>query len=112
MELPSLCHFRNEGIYHISSDPVEVLIGEAWVPAKYTDKGWASADGATLLSGIEEWRHYGKEEAGQGSEGDGGVQARDAAYGQTGPRQGSNRQKQKAGDCDSIKRSRQGTQNS
>lgn len=97
MELPSLCHFRNEGIYHISSDPVEVLIGEAWVPAKYTDKGWASADGATLLSGIEEWRHYGKEE-GQGSEGDGGVQARDAAHGQTRTGQRAKGQKPKAGD--------------
>ena len=63
MDLPNLRHFRNEGIYFISSDPVEALTGEAWVPAIYTDKGWATADGATLLSGIEDWR-YAVEEAG------------------------------------------------
>jgi hypothetical protein len=56
MDLPSLRHFQNAGIYFISSDPVEVLHGEAWVPAIYTDKGWATADGSTLLTGIEEWR--------------------------------------------------------
>jgi len=57
MDLPSLRHFRNDGIYYISSDPVEVLIGEAWVPARYTDKGWATADGSMLLSGVEDWRY-------------------------------------------------------
>jgi hypothetical protein len=56
MDLPSLRHFRNEGIFTVSSDPVEALVGEAWVPAVYTDKGWATADGASLLTGIEEWR--------------------------------------------------------
>lgn len=63
MDLPSLRHFRNEGIYFISSDPVEALHGEAWVPAIYTDKGWATADGSTLLTGIEKWRNA--TEAGQ-----------------------------------------------
>ena len=63
MDLPSLRHFRNEGIYFISSDPVEALHGEAWVPAIYTDKGWATADGSTLLTDIEEWRNA--TEAGQ-----------------------------------------------
>jgi hypothetical protein len=57
MDLPSLRHFRNDGIYYISSDPVEVLVGEAWVPARYTDKGWATADGSMLLSGVEDWRY-------------------------------------------------------
>ena len=57
MDLPSLRHFRNEGIYFISSDPVEALLGETWVPARYTDKGWATADGRSLLSGVEDWRH-------------------------------------------------------
>ena len=57
MELPSLRHFRNEGIYFVFSDPVEALIGEAWVPAVYTDKGWATADGSTLLSAVEDWRY-------------------------------------------------------
>ena len=56
MDLPNLRHFRNDGIYTISSDPVEVLVGEAWVPAIYTDKGWATADGTSLLSDIAEWR--------------------------------------------------------
>jgi hypothetical protein len=56
MDLPSLRHFRNDGIFYISSDLVEALHGEAWVPAIYTDKGWATADGSTLLTGIEEWR--------------------------------------------------------
>jgi hypothetical protein len=63
MDLPSLRHFRNTGIY---SDPVEALVGEAWVPAVYTDKGWATADGASLLTGIQEWRHAA--EAGQVTE--------------------------------------------
>jgi hypothetical protein len=57
MALPSLRHYRNDGIFYISSDPVEALVGEAWVPAVYTDKGWATADGANLLTGIKEWRH-------------------------------------------------------
>jgi hypothetical protein len=57
MELPSLRHFSNRGIYTISSDPVEALVGEAWVPAIYTDRGWATADGASLLPTIGEWRN-------------------------------------------------------
>jgi hypothetical protein len=53
MDLPNLRHFTPAGI---SSDLVEALAGEAWVPAIYTDKGWATADGANLLSNITEWR--------------------------------------------------------
>ena len=53
MDLPNLRHFRDGGIY---SDPVEALVGEAWVPAIYTDKGWTTADGANLLADITEWR--------------------------------------------------------
>lgn len=56
METPSLRHFRSDGIYSISSDPVEALVGEAWIPARYTDRGWATADGSTLLTSVEEWR--------------------------------------------------------
>jgi hypothetical protein len=56
MDLPSLRHFRNEGLFTVSSDPVEALVGEAWVLAIYTDKGWATADGGKLLSDITEWR--------------------------------------------------------
>jgi hypothetical protein len=61
MDLPNLRHFRNEGLFTVSSDPVEALAGEAWVPAIYTDKGWATADGASLLTDIEEWRHANEE---------------------------------------------------
>jgi hypothetical protein len=57
MDLPDLRHFRNEGLFTVSSDAVEALVGEAWVPAVYTDKGWATADGASLLQGVSEWRH-------------------------------------------------------
>jgi hypothetical protein len=57
MDLPSLRHFRNDGIYCISSDPVEALHGEAWINAVYTDKGWATADGSKLLTGVEDWRY-------------------------------------------------------
>ena len=56
MDLPSLRHFRNEGLFTVSSDPVEALVGEAWVQAVYTDRGWATADGAKLLTHVEEWR--------------------------------------------------------
>ena len=54
MDLPNLRHFTPDGIY---SDPVEALVGEAWVPAVYTDKGWATADGVSLSADIIEWRH-------------------------------------------------------
>jgi hypothetical protein len=57
MDLPSLRHFRNIGIYSIYSDTVEALVGEAWVPAIYTDRGWATADGANLLVDVQEWRN-------------------------------------------------------
>ena len=54
MTLPDLRHFRDGGVY---SDPVEALVGEAWVPAIYTDKGWTTADGGKLSADIIEWRH-------------------------------------------------------
>ena len=60
MALPDLRHFGNRGIFHIYSDPVEVLVGEAWVPAIYTDKGWATADGGKLIT-VAEWRHAAEE---------------------------------------------------
>ena len=95
MELPSLRHFRNEGIFFISSDPVEALQGEAWLPAIYTDKGWATADGSTLLSGVEAWR-YAEETNQSGSkdqQGDEGVQSRNTKKRQTGTRKRTNSQK-------------------
>jgi hypothetical protein len=47
MALPDLRHFRDGGVY---SDPVEALVGEAWVPAIYTSNGWTTADGDKLFS--------------------------------------------------------------
>lgn len=89
MELPSLRHFKNEGIFHIKSDTVEALHGEAWIPAIYTDKGWATADGSTLLTGIEDWR-YAIEERQQQKDDSGKHQARNQG-GQTAKASGSNR---------------------
>ncbi|MFZ8993117.1 MAG: hypothetical protein ACO20L_10640 [Candidatus Puniceispirillaceae bacterium] len=60
MDLPSLRHFGDRGIFHIYSDPVEALVGEAWVLAIYTDKGWATADGGTLIT-VAKWRHAAQE---------------------------------------------------
>ena len=95
MELPSLRHFRNEGIFHIKSDVVEALHGEAWIAAVYTDKGWATADGSTLLTGIEAWRHG--EETNQSREedrqGDERVQSRDTEKWQTGTGKRTSRKK-------------------
>lgn len=56
MDLPDLRHFENRGIFYISSDPVEALVGETWLLAIYTDKGWATADGGKLIT-VAEWRH-------------------------------------------------------
>ena len=67
MALPDLRHFGNRGIFYIYSDPVEALVGEAWVLAIYTDKGWATADGGKLIT-VDEWRHA--VEAGQKPAGD------------------------------------------
>ncbi len=95
MELPSLRHFRNEGIFYIKSDVVEALHGEAWIAAVYTDKGWATADGSTLLTGIEAWRHG--EETNQSREkdrqGDERVQSRDIEKRQTGTGKRTSRKK-------------------
>lgn len=71
MKLPDLRHFTPTAI---SSDLVEALVGEAWVSAVYTDKGWTTADGANLLEDVQEWRD-GKEE-GQDEQGNVGVQGR------------------------------------
>jgi hypothetical protein len=95
MDLPSLRHFRNEGLYFVSSDPVEALVGEAWVPAVYTDKGWATADGASLLTGIEDWRHAVEE---------GQVAGCDLSKH---PRRDEGRQVAKAGTSNRVRKSRQ-----
>ena len=89
MELPGLRHFKNEGIFHIKSDIVEALHGEAWIPAVYTDKGWATADGSTLLTGVEDWRHATEE--GQKQKDDSGKHQTRNQSRQTAKTSGSNR---------------------
>ena len=89
MELPNLRHFKNEGIFHIKSDTVEALHGEAWIPAIYTDKGWVTADGSTLLSGVEDWRHATEE--GQKQKDDAGKHQTRNQGRQTAKASGSNR---------------------
>lgn len=89
MELPSLRHFKNEGIFHIKSDTVEALYGEAWISAVYTDKGWATADGSTLLTGVEDWRHA--TEKGQEQKDDSGQHQERNQSRQTTKASGSNR---------------------
>lgn len=96
MDLPSLRHFKDGLIY---SDLVEVLVGEAWVRAVLCradngDQYWATPD-MVSLSPVTEWRHG--QEDGQGGQGDGRVQARDAQKRQTRSRQGSKGQKPQAG---------------
>lgn len=98
MDLPSLRHFRNEGIYFIGSDQVEALHGEAWISAIYTDKGWATADGSTLLTGVEDWR-YAIEE--------GQVAGCDISQHQ---KRNQNRQTAKASSSNRVRKSRQKTQ--
>jgi hypothetical protein len=99
MGLPSLRHFQNRGIFFISSDPVEALVGEAWVPAIYTDKGWATADGANLLTGIEEWRDGKKDDGSSKESGQGnvGVQSQNTQKRQVRPRQRAKSQKPETG---------------
>ena len=100
MDLPSLRHFKDGQIF---SDPVEVLVGEAWVNAVlcYADNGdqyWVTLDMAKL-SPVTEWR-YGKENVGSAEEnrqGDGRVQTGNASKRQTGSRQRAKGQKPQAG---------------
>lgn len=93
MDLPSLRHFQEQKVF---SDPIEALVGEAWVPAVYTDKGWTTADGANLLGDVQEWRD-GKEE-GQSEQSNVGVQGGDAQKRQARPRQRTKSQKPETGD--------------
>ena len=87
MDLPSLRHFKDGMIY---SDPVEVLVGEAWVNAVlcYADNGdqyWATPD-MVKLNPVTEWRH-GKKDVSSGQEsgqGDERVQSRNATQRQKG----------------------------
>lgn len=96
MDLPNLRHFTPDCI---SSDPVEVLLEDAWQSAVYTTKGWRLSDG-TMLDANLQWRHgqevsQNRKESGQG---DAGVQSRNPAKRQTGTRQRAKSQKPKAGD--------------
>ena len=105
MDLPSLRHFQN-GL--IISDPVEALVGEAWVSAVLCQREdgsqyWATSDMAKLPS-VTEWRSG--EETNQGgqesSQGDGRVQAGNASKRQTRSRQGSKGKKPQAGNSNCL----------
>ena len=77
MDLPNLRHFTPTAI---SSDPVEALVGEVWMPAIYTSNGWTTADGGKLIT-VDQWRHAAQEgqikgcSLGQHQSGDEGGQA-------------------------------------
>ena len=96
MDLPDLRHFTPTTI---SSDPVEALVGEAWVPAIYTSNGWITADGANLLADIHEWRHAKEDDASakESEQGTVGVQSRNTQKRQTRPRQRTKSQKPETG---------------
>ena len=102
METPALRHFQN-GL--IISDPVQALIGEAWVQAVLCQRQdgtqyWATTD-LSKLPEVAEWRDD-KEEKGQSSQGDGRVQTRNTAERKAGTRQGAKSKKPKASDCNSA----------
>jgi hypothetical protein len=56
MANPDLRHFRNEGLFSIKSDPVEVRYDGEWFLAVWTDKGWFCPDGSKLIEEVKEWR--------------------------------------------------------
>lgn len=89
MDLPGLRHFRDGGIF---SDPVDVLVGEAWVQAVYSDRGWLTSDG-TKLENIQEWRNAQEngQEPEKSSKSAARVQGRRTAQRQTGTRKRTNR---------------------
>lgn len=105
METPALRHFQN-GL--ITSDPVQVLIGEAWVQAVLCQREdgsqyWATPD-LSKLPAVTEWRNADQVEQSQqkGGESNGRVQARNTAERKTGTRQGAKSKKPKASDCNSA----------
>lgn len=91
MALPDLRHFVKSPIFTVHSDAVEAKVGKTWQPAIYSDMGWATADGATLLLNVVEWR-YGQSEE-QGGRSDGGVQAGNPEQRKAGTRKRTTRQK-------------------
>lgn len=98
MDLPNLRHFRNGGVF---SDPVDALVGEAWVQAVYSDKGWVTADGIKLKD-ILEWRSGQKaeQESKESRQGAARVQGRNIAQRQTGTGKRSSRKIPPASDRD------------
>lgn len=84
MDLPNLRHFTPDCI---SSDPVEVLLEDAWQSAAYTTKGWRLSDG-TMLDVNLQWRHAQETDQGrqESCQGDAGIQGRNTAKRQTGTR--------------------------
>lgn len=103
METPALRHFQN-GL--IISDPVQALIGEAWVQAVLCQREdgtqyWATPD-LSKLPAVTEWRDEKEGSSSQSEKGNGRVQARNTAERKTGTRQGAKSKKPKASDCNSA----------
>lgn len=92
METPDLRHFRDGGVF---SDPALALVGESWVEAVYTDRGWFTIDLATKLDAVTEWTHGQKADQGrkEDRQGDERVQGRNTEKRQTRSRQRSGCQK-------------------
>lgn len=82
METPGLRHFRDGGVF---SDPALALVGEGWVEAVYTDRGWFTTDLATKLDAVTEWTHGQKADQGrkEDRQGDEGIQGRRTAQRQS-----------------------------
>ena len=90
MDLPNALHQRN-GL--IISDPVEALIGEAWMPAVLCQRDdgshyWATPS-LSKLPAVEDWRHA--VEAGQVAGCDISQHQKRDEKGQTAKASGSNR---------------------
>lgn len=98
MAHPDLRHFVKSPLFTVQSDTVEVKVGKSWQQAIYTDKGWATADGATLLIDVVDWRDGQSEE--QGGKSDGGVQTGNTEQRKAGTRKRTTRQKPQASHCD------------
>ena len=101
MELPNTLHQRN-GL--LISNPVEVLIGEAWMPAVLCQREdgshyWATID-LSKLPAVEDWRHgeETKQSRGENRQSDEGVQSRETEKRQAGTRKRTSRKKPQAGD--------------
>lgn len=92
MDQPDLRHFGNGWIF---SDPAMALVGETWIPAVFTDRGWRTRDFAASLDAVTEWCYGEKAKSSrkENQQGDEGIQGRDTEVGSTGQRKRTSRKK-------------------